>query len=90
MRTPRNDVLDCDGTDDAREFVCVVRVPEIAQSLNRWYRWDDWWWYNARVRAIRVVVDSGTVYGGKCERRETRLKTRERAVVAVDRIKKHG
>ena len=33
MRTPRNDFLDCDCTDDAREFVRVASVPEIAESL---------------------------------------------------------
>ena len=58
-QTPRNDFLNSECTDDAREFVGVVRVEKSASenSLNRWKSLkNDWWWYNARVRANVVLV----------------------------------
>ena len=71
-QTPRNDFLDGEWTGNAREFVGVVRVLECAQSLDRW---NDWWWYNFRVRANVVGESSGTDYGANAEdQNETRVR----------------
>ena len=52
----------------------MVRVGGIAKSLNEWCRWNDWWWYNAGVRA-NIGGDSKRLW---CELRALGTVTKRR------------